>query len=513
MYRVPSNSRHVGADSPSIALERGNYRLRAPSNTKPSAPPRLRPSKKQAQKNSKMATFIVFLVLACFCCFFLAYYLWTTRWDIRAVPRHQANAHLKVIAIDSNHVDVTASSPKEAFLAYLPHSGFHNQRIAFENALVLASLLNRTLIAPPIMLGEPVAYHGFDILRRYLAVSSKMDLDHCRSISSLEPTPPECFGYHEYTNLSWESLVDMEVIRRFQHVLVRQNLSDAWLELHIGEKLSHQYYFRDNSKYQYRFVDSENGKPSLHKYEDTVMIDTLKSRPEKLLHLGSLFSTSRLRLRQRAHRLTRDRIRSQMIFTQPALVTVTETIQSSIGPKYLGVHLRLGDGSFEDDSENTTHRIWKELVEVRQVLDQEHIQTLERAIWSDSNIHLDRNPAAEGRCRAPLYSRRPWNALNMPLFIATDAPMASKHPAIIPFLRTFPCTFFLSDFQEAMKTLDGLQNPVDGVMLKGFMMPFLDAMVVSRASKVVGTPGSTFSQFVEDVLWRRYYGMPILSRG
>ncbi len=34
---------------------------------------------------------------------------------------------------------------EEKYLGFLPHSGFHNQRIALENALLLGFLLNRTV--------------------------------------------------------------------------------------------------------------------------------------------------------------------------------------------------------------------------------------------------------------------------------------------------------------------------------------------------------------------------------
>lgn len=33
----------------------------------------------------------------------------------------------------------------EKFLGFLPHSGFHNQRIGLENAMMLGYLLNRTV--------------------------------------------------------------------------------------------------------------------------------------------------------------------------------------------------------------------------------------------------------------------------------------------------------------------------------------------------------------------------------
>lgn len=34
---------------------------------------------------------------------------------------------------------------EEKFLGFLPHSGFHNQRSALQNALVLGAILNRTV--------------------------------------------------------------------------------------------------------------------------------------------------------------------------------------------------------------------------------------------------------------------------------------------------------------------------------------------------------------------------------
>lgn len=44
------------------------------------------------------------------------------------------------------------------FLGFLPHSGFHNQRMALENALLLGKLLNRTVCVipcPPVPCADP----------------------------------------------------------------------------------------------------------------------------------------------------------------------------------------------------------------------------------------------------------------------------------------------------------------------------------------------------------------------
>src|SRR5690242_15261885 len=62
-------------------------------------------------------------------------------------------------------------SPEEKFLAYFSHSGYHNQRIALENALLLAKLLNRTLLLPPAVLGRPLPWASFDIMYRRLFVN------------------------------------------------------------------------------------------------------------------------------------------------------------------------------------------------------------------------------------------------------------------------------------------------------------------------------------------------------
>jgi hypothetical protein len=42
-------------------------------------------------------------------------------------------------------------------------------------------------------------------------------------------------------------------------------------------------------------------------------------------------------------------------------------------------------------------------------------------------------------------------------------------------------------------------------MLGDFLLPFVDAMVVANASAFVGTEESTFSQFIQDVLWGKYH--------
>ncbi|KAF8946587.1 hypothetical protein BGZ47_000115 [Haplosporangium gracile] len=72
--------------------------------------------------------------------------------------------------------------PTTKYLTFLPHSGFHNQRTELENALLLARLLNRTLIMPKVYLGPPMPWLTFHLLHSRLLYQTKIGLEHCRAI-------------------------------------------------------------------------------------------------------------------------------------------------------------------------------------------------------------------------------------------------------------------------------------------------------------------------------------------
>jgi hypothetical protein len=46
----------------------------------------------------------------------------------------------------------------QKYLAYLPHSGFHNERVELQNALMLAHLLDRALVVPRVRIGRAMAW-------------------------------------------------------------------------------------------------------------------------------------------------------------------------------------------------------------------------------------------------------------------------------------------------------------------------------------------------------------------
>ncbi|KAF8924025.1 hypothetical protein BGZ58_002257 [Dissophora ornata] len=85
--------------------------------------------------------------------------------------------------------------PSTKYLTFLPHSGFHNQRTELENALLLARLLNRTLIMPKVYLGPPMPWLRFKVLYSRLLYQTKIGLEHCQAI--IENQEEEVIEYEE----------------------------------------------------------------------------------------------------------------------------------------------------------------------------------------------------------------------------------------------------------------------------------------------------------------------------
>lgn len=532
-------SYHQASFSPSVTLEKGAYRMRKPSIRQATRPSARRPAHRPCP--TYMLVLLLLLTSGTLSCFGAAYYLFTTRWGSRIVnpvENTQTDANtVQVVAFNlDSELEMFRNHRHDKFLAYLPHSGFHNQRIAFENALVLSRLLNRTLLAPPVRLGEKtLRYVKFDTLREFILLSGKEGLLHCAKVPKYTSFPPECFDYFEYTHIPWEWLVNLSTIRSHQRVLQSWDMSDTWLRKHLQIAENDTLTLVDSDPYNFRFLDSLNYKSSSgDKFLESIYIPDLAVCSKRLLQIGTLFGSSRLRLRDPDRIRIRGDIRRSMAFSNPYLVRAANSIAHSLGGAYLGAHIRLGDGLFIVNGPANARLVWWKLVHIILgfsvdesseleslvqgagcVLDPPHIPVDVPALRAP---RLSQPPLPEVHspslaCRGQVHQSPKLKRLNTPLFVSTDAKNALTHPSMALFLQTFPCTFFLSDFASEMAPLGRLQSGYDGLMLKDFLVPFLDAMVVGKAWAVAGTELSTFSRFVEDVLWRTYHGWDIVQRG
>lgn len=513
--------------------------------------------------------------------------------------------------------------PQTKYLSFLPHSGFHNQRIALENALLLSKLLNRTLILPPARLGsKPSTYRKFDILLGINRHESKDGLGHCpdalrRAGKGGGGLPEECGDYFGWTFIGWDWLVDMTgmngggkagdgrrrtVFEEWGIEWVQwPSLYYPWLddlkpdaslypnntplpypalpppappslspspdaEGKQGEEKEKEeepiiagwldaakstFILKDSSSYQFQLLDyplSAVSPTRPSKYRVNLPIAFFSHSPasgeeegEKegeegeggeggeleemlkhaadahILQLGTMFGSGRIHLKEPGWKELRDQIKRAMVFRNQYLVRAAEEIVGRIFDEYIstspaegevkgeeekkgthgfmGAHVRLGDGVFMTEAENTARTIWYGLL-VREmgysfseaVELESHFRALIPIAPSDPNPEekaekkkVDKYEEADvpkyrkpgppparapfsahfasqisssssvsvsggGKCRRPPHTDPQLAAFNLPLYISTDSASPSLDPNLALILHTFPCTLFLSDF-------------------------------------------------------------------
>ncbi|KAG8812743.1 hypothetical protein FRC17_001846 [Serendipita sp. 399] len=437
---------------------------------------------------------------------------------------------------DDNPLTWTESSPPSTrFLAYLPHSGFHNQRIELENAIILSLLLNRTLVLPLARLGShPLPYKPFDELFEHFGRSDKSWLSHCCTAdTSANSTIKECRKYERYTHLSWQDLIDLHFVKETLgvNIIERWDFRNSWFKDVLGLNSNDIYWVKDSSAYEFRFHDGDTTSRSRGKYQTLVDIfsDLDKaSHHHKLLHLGTLFGTSRLSLSLPANKKLRKNVRATVRYKNRLLESFAGRIVKELGGSnaFFGVHLRVGDGLFlERAMENAKLMraiIWTRFYnlpqsELARANGTENVEDL-IAVFNGHFpvLPIQKSPGRPITCphsRLALENQpKLWRSLQNPLFIATDARDPHIHPALEPFRAIFPCILFLSDFGTVLEGLQAFRNPLDNSPLERFLLPFVDAMVVSQAAAIVGTPESTFSRYIEEVLWPLNHGRDIGSK-
>ncbi|KAG1730169.1 hypothetical protein EDB19DRAFT_1741074 [Suillus lakei] len=405
--------------SPSVTLEKGAYRMRAPRSTRPGSSlsqsllsakqPALQSSHSQ---NRKLAILIVILAFASITCFVIAYHLFTTRF---------------------------ARSPSSSVLV-----GLHNQRIALENALVLAQQLNRTLLVP--------------FPPRFLVLGSKAGLRHCPLVPIGIPTPDECSGYNEWTSIPWDHLVDLHAIGEKVGVkMIQWDGSPVveWMKkLNIDIFEADTLTLQDVGPYDFRFLDTfDDVSPTRDKYLYSIYIPALAQAPERLVQIGTLFGSSRLRLRQGASKSVRGDVRSGMTFSNADLSHVGDTIYEALGAVYIGA--------------DNARLVWWKLVHLVCGLDLEETLALEQQLAPLLHEDLD-PPLIHPGCAE--YSGTIAET-ERPSYIAPDSP----NPTADPLFRLY----------------EDLSVYILPIPLKAFLIPVLDAMVLARAREVVVTDGST----------------------
>lgn len=395
-------------------------------------------------------------------------------------------------------------SPDEKFISFYPHSGFHNQRIALVNALMLAERLNRTLLMPPVVLGEPIHWRKYDSLESFHRRGTKARIaDECRAFllghGEQEEVPEKCKQSFRYTSLRWDRLFDLRRIKQRINIRYRDDYDRSYLQRKYGITNDDTYHIKDELLYDYRISDTEN--QPLQKYQREIFIWDLARRKERLLSFGSLFGTGRVMYTSQESKDLRDFLFQQFVFSRQALPELFEEADRIMhrlgGPRsYVSIHARVGDSIFERFSPQVMGKLWSDLQKyLPLVAHNEHEQQQQYAMGQD---HLQCLNEDIGEKKEAVD----WNTMTTPrhplvLFMATDAPDPREHPLIQPIFDAFPCVVTLRDlFDFKQSKLATLINPEDGIQYGKYLVPFLDGLIASRAQEFTGSMWSTFSAYI-----------------
>ncbi|KAI9483487.1 MAG: hypothetical protein EXX96DRAFT_594240 [Benjaminiella poitrasii] len=436
-----------------------------------------------------------------------------------------------------------SDSIEEKFLTYLPHSGFHNQRIELENALLLSVYLNRTLLLPSVFLGSPAfPWLRFDKMYERLLLQTKNGLDYCQTIRDDEPVPTECLNYFRWTAIPWTFFYNLTELSQHVRIIFRDDLSLEWIKDNLHLKDSDIYLFKDYSPFEFRIYDLPESRTPLSRFLNRLDINTLEAIEERVIHFGSLFGTYRVLAQSPENKDILTLIRKEMVFQNPVLLRVASRIVNRLGGtgSFVGIHIRVGDGLFKVRASIQVDDIYHELVnhytdltleeleekydnnhdedrlentdyEIRQLRDfplQQNFSLnatamnsqFKRSIWV--NHPTDENVLQNRLGKSSLSNCQPGDGRNdrfakTTIYIATDCPNPRSHPLLRKIFDTFPCTFVLSDFKQDLEELNKIEVVQERVKLNSYLIPMVDAIISSQGHTFYGTNASTFSTYIE----------------
>ncbi|RCH94625.1 hypothetical protein CU097_013427 [Rhizopus azygosporus] len=429
----------------------------------------------------------------------------------------------------------------EKFITYLPHSGFHNQRISLENAFLLASYLNRTLLLPPVYLASPAfPWLRFDKMYERILLQTKNGIEYCGQLREGEPLPPECLNYSHWTSVPWTFFYDFEGISKKIRVIFRNDMSLEW----IRDELSSDIYFiKDNSPFDYRIYDLPESQTPLQRFVHRLELDALEAIKAKVIHFGSLFGSYRVLAQSEEHKDLLTWVRRNMVFQNPVLLQTASRIINQLGgvKQFVGIHFRVGDGLFKVRASIHVDDIYHQLVneytdltvdevaqydtrhdddrkedtnyEVKQLRDTPVLEAAQQPIQvthpPDTILQARLGTSTKHHLKCQSSDGRNNQFAKTTIYIATDCPNPREHPLLQKIFKTFPCVFVLSDFKSDLKELAKIKVAEDNVHLESYLIPMIDAIIAAQGFDFYGTNSSTFSTYIERQLHPMYTNEPI----
>lgn len=247
----------------------------------------------------------------------------------------------------------------EKYLTYLPHSGFNNQRIEMENALMLSFLLNRTLLLPKANIYKPISWKIFDVLNIKL---NKQDTSKL---------------------YSWDIFFNMSLIKSHIEIIEVEKSNDIYKYVNYKDDI---LIIKDKYKYDYKIVNKNENQLD-NKYNNSINIEDLSRIDKKILHFGSLFGSTRISNKV-INKEIQNIIKNTTILYNKELNKITKYIIDKIDNKYFSIHIRIGDSVYKKNKKKTIKKSI-ELLEKQNITKNDilYISTDAKNIKNDINFN------------------------------------------------------------------------------------------------------------------------------
>ncbi|KAG0741780.1 hypothetical protein G6F66_002560 [Rhizopus arrhizus] len=408
----------------------------------------------------------------------------------------------KVKPMSTKHGE--GSSDEEKYITYYPHSGLHNQRLAIINAIVIAKVLNRTLILPEVNVGKGTSW----------APTSRYE--HKMSICpGFHKTADDCADFRRYVPLPAEAIFDISAARaNGVRIIHRTSMSETYFQDEWSATDEDIYRVIDTMRLSYRIYDLKENEDNMRNFTQRLDMEDLATRQERFIVFGSLHYTNRLALSDPQLTWFINHLREEVSIGHPVVIKQALQVVSRLGGPntFIGVHLRQGDGFFKKSMVETVNA-------VRLALEQESLAYLPTdqltvpstrpltALEEETVREVQGISDTNELLNQCLIIHREDNHPRLRLiYMATDTPQ--PRTTLKELHEEFPCLFTLSDFPDVIDDIIAA-NPmatgnemVDleytrvGTTLNALLIPMVDATITSHGSGFIGTNKSTFSSYI-----------------
>jgi hypothetical protein len=390
---------------------------------------------------------------------------------------HETSSHIQIDLIPDK-LDKPVDEDDTKYLAYLPHSGFANQRTELVNAITLAIHLNRTLLIPPLFLGHVEGWQGDGKLWETLAdLTDPVRRLEC-SVSD-DHDDEMCRRYDRFAMLRWSWACDLPLLTKKFGVkyIERRDMSLSALQASLGVEEHDIYKVTDLHPYAWdlrgkNIPISHNPRYLEHYTMDSFIV------PHKVLHLYGVFGEGRVS----TDKNEREAIKQILVFRNTDVQDTASKYVESLGgvDQYVSIHIRTGDGVFR---KTLASRIPVAIERLHRVIGDQgepainnmQVHTNDRLQWCKENSSLGKR-----------YSM---------IFVATDARNPRQDLAAV--FDEFPCAVTLSDFSESwLEPLKNANSIDEYKSIDRWLLTFVDAEIAQQARRYIPSPGSTFSGYI-----------------